>query len=200
MTTATLAVQPSAHPFRRHRWSSAEFHRLIDAGFIREGSRTFLWDGEIVEPMPENPPHIHVVENLRDLLSDRYPRDAWAISQDKPLALRDGFEPAPDLLVLRGPRIKYVGRFANPGDVVLLIEVSSTSYTYDSGSYLEAYARAGIPVYWIVNLLARRIEVYAGPDPERGVYGTRQDFPAGSSVPVEGAPIAVDEVLRFAAR
>ena len=199
MTTATLPAPTAVPPLQRYRWSSAEFYRLIDAGFIREGSKTFLWDGEIVEPMAENPPHLKTAENLFLLLLERFPRAAWTINQGRPIQLHDGFDPQPDLVIMRGSRDTYSGRLPRPADLAILIEVASTSYAYDSGFYLEAYARAGIPVYWIVNLPARRVELYTEPEAERGIYRTRQDFLSGTSVPVEGAaPIAVDEVLRFA--
>jgi Uma2 family endonuclease len=44
---------------------------------------------------------------------------------------------------------------------LLLIEVASTSLGDDRGKKLEAYAGVGIPVYWIVNLIDGRVEVYS---------------------------------------
>jgi len=196
--TPTSTAIPTAPPFRRRRWTTAEFHRMIDAGILRDGSRTFLWDGEIIEPMPEKPPHVNVENYFREILADHFPRAAWAINQGNPVQLADGFEPQPDLTVLRSPRSAYIGRLPQPADVALLIEIASTSYFYDAGEYLAAYARAAIPLYWIVNLPARRIEVYSDPDAETGTYRTRQDYAPGMAVPLGVGAVAVEEVFRYA--
>ena len=57
----------------------------------------------------------------------------------------------------------------------------------------------GIPVYWIVNLVARQVEVYTRPVKE-GRYRSRKDYKPGQQVPVVIAgqqlrPIAVDDIL-----
>ena len=61
-TSATATASPPQAPEPvpvgpRKRWTTAEFDHLIRSGVLREGSRAFLWDGEIIEPMSENPPH-----------------------------------------------------------------------------------------------------------------------------------------------
>ncbi len=60
------------------------------------------------------------------------------------------------------------------------------------------YGGAGVPVYWIVNLVDRQVEVYTDPVP--GGYATRTDFRPGQRVPVvidgrEVGQIAVDDIL-----
>ena len=44
------------------------------------------------------------------------------------------------------------------------------------------YGPSGVPVYWIVNLVNRQVEVYTEPGPQG--YGSRVDFPVGQTVPV----------------
>jgi Uma2 family endonuclease len=85
-----------------------------------------------------------------------------------------------------------------PGDVGLLIEVSLTSLDRDRHEKLPAYARASIPVSWIINLVDRQIEVYTSPGP--GSYGSRVDFQPGQAVPVvidgqELGAVPVDAIL-----
>ena len=67
---------------------------------------------------------------------------------------------------------------------------------------LAEYARAGIPVYWVVNLIDARVEVYTDPDPAATPpeYRTRTDYAPGQSVPLalDGqlvASIPVDDLL-----
>ena len=79
----------------------------------------------------------------------------------------------------------------------LLVEVSRTNVSADrqQGSL---YGRTGIPVYWIVNLVDRWVEVYTDPGPTG--YASRKDFPSGQQIPVvidgrQGGQIAVDDIL-----
>lgn len=197
-TPSPPAPPPSPPAHARRRWTTEEFRRLVETGFLREGSGEFLWDGEIIEPMPKKRPHINTERVLRELLLARFPGDAWTVDFDSPLELAEGFEPQPDLMVLRGPRATYLERTPTPADVELLVEVSGTTYHHDSGEYLRGYARAGVASYWIVNLAARCIEVHSNPDPASGSYRDRRDYGPGTLVPLGAEPIAVDDVFRFA--
>lgn len=171
---------------RLTRLTTADFDRLVAEGAIREGSRAYLWDGEIIDPMPEYPPHVNAnaVENLRDLMATRLPRADWTINQAHPVELSDGFKPQPDLSVLRGPRPGYRTRTPRPTDVALLVEVSATTYPEDSGAVLRRYAQEGIVQYWIVNLRGRRVEVYRDPDPAAEAYRDCRVFSMGAEVPL----------------
>ena len=63
---------------------------------------------------------------------------------------------------------------------------------------VAVYGRGGIPVYWILNLIDRQVEVYSGPQPDG--YAMRTVYRSGQHVPVvlDGTivgHIAVDDVL-----
>lgn len=45
----------------------------------------------------------------------------------------------------------------------MIVEVAESSLEYDGTVKLPIYSQAGIPEYWIVNLLERQIEVYRQP-------------------------------------
>ncbi len=180
----------------RKRWTTAEYDDLIRKGIIREGSRAFLWDGEIIEPMSENPPHINAAANLFYLLLMRLARDHWTVNHDAPVETRDGYKPEPDISILKGPRSRYRNRAPNPADIALLVETSSTSYSKDSGAFLKEYASAGIAQYWIVNIPERRIEVYR--QPSKSGYASRTDYGLEDQVPLildgEGGAVALGEI------
>ncbi len=57
------------------------------------------------------------------------------------------------------------------------------------------YARAGIEIYWIVNLVDRQVEVYTKPDSTavEPSYASRQDYREIDSVPlvINGQQIAL---------
>jgi Uma2 family endonuclease len=83
--------------------------------------------------------------------------------------------------------------------VGLLVEVSWTTLRQDRGKKRTAYARAGVPVYWIVNLVDRQVEVYTRPT-KAGRYRSRKAYTPGQQIPVAIAgqqlpPIAVDDIL-----
>ena len=107
-------------------------------------------------------------------------------------------EPEPDISVVRGNPGDYRQRHPGAADVGLLVEVSQTTLDLDRGQKLSAYATDRIPVYWIVNLVDRQVEVYSGPSP--GAYQSRTDYKPGQAVPVviDGqhlGEIAVDDIL-----
>jgi Uma2 family endonuclease len=66
--------------------------------------------------------------------------------------------PMPEVAIVRSSDADYRHRIPMPEDVGLLVEVSETTLRRDRGAKRTAYAGAGVPVYWIVNLVeeARR--------------------------------------------
>ena len=69
---------------------------------------------------------------------------------------------------------------------IVTLEVSNTTLESDREDKLPIYARVGIPVYWIVNVVDRQVEVYEQPsgpaaDPS---YGVRRIHKPGDAVPL----------------
>ncbi len=89
------------------------------------------------------------------------------ISVQNPVRLGDDLEPQPDVAMLR-PR-GDASRLSLPTteDVLLLIEVSDTSLSYDRNGRLPLYARARIPEVWLVDLANETIERHTEPAKER---------------------------------
>jgi Uma2 family endonuclease len=103
-------------------------------------------------------------------------------------------EPEPDIAVVRGGVRDHAERHPGPGEVALVAEVSDVTVRRDRKK-AALYARAGIPVYWIVNLRTRRIEEHT--DPRDGAYQVRVERGEGETIAVtlDGAPLG-----RFAVR
>jgi len=79
----------------------------------------------------------------------------------------------------------------------LVVEISDSSLGEDC-KQAAIYAAGGIPVYWIVNLVDRQVEVYSDPSPSG--YRSRQDYHAGESIPVsiggnQLSSIALNDIL-----
>jgi hypothetical protein len=188
--SGSIATRVVSHAVRASkRWTTEEFDRLVAEGFIREGSRTYLWNGEIIEPMAENRAHRNAVSRLDRILQARFPEDAWTVDQNTPVELEEGFKPRLDLVVLKGPRERYASHAPTPPDVALLVEVSDSTYADDSGQYLQEYAASRIPQYWIVNIPARRIEVFEKPASAPGQIPTYEQVTHFGII--ETAPVMV---------
>jgi hypothetical protein len=105
-------------------------------------------------------------------------------------------------MVVRGERDDYPNEPSRAQDVVLVIEVSDTNLAKDQNEKARIYARAGIPEYWIVNLVSAQIEVYTGPTAQRETpdYGEFRMFGITNEIPliIEGREIprlAVEGIL-----
>jgi Uma2 family endonuclease len=122
----------------------------------------------------------------------------WLCRKEDPVRIPDFDEPEPDVSVVRGTLDDYLDRAPRPKDVFLLVEVSDTTLDRDRGEKKAAYARARIPVYWVINLVDRQVEVYS--DPARGRYRSTQVYQPGQDVPVviagsQVGQIAVKDIL-----
>src|SRR5437588_395896 len=66
-----------------------------------------------------------------------------------------------------------------------LVEVSSPTHAANRHFKHRVYARARIPVYWIVNLPEARIEVYTKPQGGKNpAYRERRDYGRNDAVPL----------------
>lgn len=141
---------------QRRKWTRAEFERLVEQGAFQPGERVELLQGEILAMTPQKGPHATAVGLVQDALG-RWPGGAHVRIQS-PLAFDPDSEPEPDAAVVAGQRRDYADR--HPGTALLVVEVADTSLAYDRQIKGPLYAQAGIPEYWVVNLLGRQVEVY----------------------------------------
>ena len=199
MSTAT-ATRPPAPPTSPplHRITVGEYEKITEAGALEDPSRVELIDGYMVDKMAKSPEHSFSATATHQAFVDRLPA-GWLARQEQPVRIPAYNEPEPDVSVIRGIIADYRHRSPGPGDVALLVEVSDSSLGQDRGLKLAAYATDGIPVYWIVNLVDRQVEVYTRPV-KAGRYRSRQDFKPGQQIPVTIGgqplrPIPVDDIL-----
>ena len=194
MSTITSTPSPPLASPEVYRFTVDEYERMAE---VLDGCRVELIDGYLVRKMPKKPPHIWAVMCLVETIPSLLP-PGWTWRKEDPVRIPAFDEPEPDLAVLRGSAEAYRDRIPDASDVVLLVEVAETTLARDRGQKLFAYARSGIAVYWIVNLVDRQVEVYTGPGTDG--YSSRVDFTAGQHVPVviggvEVGRIAVSDVL-----
>jgi Uma2 family endonuclease len=170
---------------------------MVDAGILDTRDRVHLIDGILVAKMIQNDPHCTADDLVGAALQGLIPV-GWYIRAAKPIRLPgQRSKPEPHRAIVRGTIRDYSARTPGPADVGLVVEVSDSTL-YDDRALAGIYGPAGIPIYWIVNLVHRQVEVYSDPGPEG--YGSRQTYAEGQSVPVvldgqQLGQIAVDDIL-----
>ena len=180
----TPALPPAIPGDLIMRLSVDQYHKMIDAGILGEDDPVELIEGWLVARMSKNPPHRFSVRALYEALETLLP-EGWHLDRQEPITLETS-EPEPDVFVARGTSKSYRKRHPGPGDLVLLVEVSEGTLKRDRGLKKRAYARAKIPIYWIVNLAAAQVEVYSDPTgpASRPDYRSRQDYGPTDKIPV----------------
>jgi Uma2 family endonuclease len=146
---------------RRRRFTADEYHRMGEVGILREDERTELIEGDIVEMNPIGGRHVRCVNELNWLLGQQIHDGGLRVSIQNPIRLDGGLEPQPDLSVIRAGG--SAGSLPGPEDVLLVIEVSDTTLSYDRNVKLPLYARAGIREAWIVDLQGEAVERHNDP-------------------------------------
>ncbi|XRQ13782.1 Uma2 family endonuclease [Actinomadura welshii] len=164
---------------------------LLD-GFLAfdtpEGFRAELIDGEIVVSPPPGSRHEWNIGEI-----------AWQIARQS--STKFAFLPNKGLIVPaaekgRTERVIPDGTFAPaepgifdndeswiaPDGVALVIEVTSSHPQRDRVAKRHAYARAGIPLYLLVDRGEGRVTLFSGPD--GGDYGHTDQVPFGKSLAV----------------
>jgi Uma2 family endonuclease len=183
------------------RFTIDEYHRIIQDGILGEDEHVELLEGWIVTKMSKNPPHDTMISIIMmDVITPRL-SGGWHCRGQSAATTGDS-EPEPDIAVVRGPKRDYLTRHPGPADMALVVEVSDTSLPRDRLDKGRIFARANIPVYWIINLVDHQVEVYSDPTgPDLApVYRTRQIYRPGDMIPfvVDGrelGPIPAQELL-----
>jgi len=67
-------------------------------------------------------------------------------------------------MIVRGETRDYLDRHPGATDLGLVVEIAHGTLERDRSLKKRLYARAGISVYWIVNLPQQQLEVYTQPN------------------------------------
>ena len=182
------------------RLSIEQYHAIIQAGILTDDDSVELLEGWLVFKMPKNPPHRATTRLVRTVLENILPA-GWYVDSQEPITLSNS-EPEPDIVVVRGDTRQYLDRHPGAEDIALIIEVSDTTLQRDRTVKKRIYARAGISIYWIVNLVEEQVEVYFQPlvEVEQPDYSQRLDFGRSAVIPIiiegiEIGAIAVNSLL-----
>jgi Uma2 family endonuclease len=172
----------------RKQFTTDEYHRLIELGFLTEEDRIELIRGELIYMTPKGTPHT-VCGSILCRQLDRLLGDRAVIRGQDPITLPNHSEPEPDVAIAIGRDEDYLAHHPYPADLLLVAEISDSTLTYDQTIKLELYAEAGITHYWIINLEAQQLEHYSQPyqnAQEQFSYLSKQIFLPDQSISIPG--------------
>jgi Uma2 family endonuclease len=194
---AAVSACPQESP-ELYRFRVDQYEQMGRAGILSEDDRVELVEGVLYRKPMKKGTHSIAAREAAAALGRAIPAESYFVTREDPvrIASRAGM-PEPDISVVRGRSRDYAEQ-PEGGDVALVVEIAEKSLNFDRTQKLTTYAGGGIPVYWIVNLIDRQVEVYTGPGPEG--YRSRQVYTPGQDVPIviDGATmgqVAVIELL-----
>ncbi|NET36874.1 MAG: Uma2 family endonuclease [Cyanothece sp. SIO1E1] len=179
---------PSDLPLKQ--WTVDEFHQMLALGILSSDTPVELINGQIIEMVPQEPPHAATTDEGGDYLKALFLGKAKVRAQ-LPITLYPDSEPEPDFAIVRIDANRYRDRHPGPEDIYLVMEVADSTLRRDRQYKAQMYAKAGIPEYWIINLQQNQVIVYRHP--QNSAYESAQVFDSSAKVSPEAFPdIEVD--------
>ncbi len=167
----------------RRRWTLAELEHMVATGVVAESERIELIDGEVVAMSAKGRQH----EIVRTILAMHWGRQCpadLAIAGETPLQLDPETAPEPDLIV-------YPARLLAPDvdgeSVLLVVEISDSSVSYDLKIKSVVYAAFGVREYWVVDARKQVTTVHRQLN-DTG-YGDVREIPYADTIAPLAAPM-----------
>ena len=156
---STAMVDPrELEPERIRPLRRVEYDRMVELGVLDEDEHIELLAGTLVAMSPQGFLHSECAGELMTLLIRRL-GDRASVRAHSPFAAGEYSQPEPDVAVY--PPRGYVR--SHPHKALLIAEVSDSSLRKDRGIKSAIYAEAGVPEYWIVDLVHGTVEVRSAP-------------------------------------
>jgi Uma2 family endonuclease len=170
----------------RRLFTVEDVGRMAETGILHEDEPIELLAGELLVVSPQDPSRAAAVADLHERLANAY-RDGYHVRNQLPLIAGVRSLPEPDLAVVVGRPREYRDHHPVARQACLVVEVARTSQALDRWK-AGIYAAAGAPVYWLIDLAARRIEVLSSPS-SRGVYEVRRVLSPGEDFDQPGLDV-----------
>lgn len=184
---------PAVQDPPRKRWSRPECDRLEALG-IFEQQRVELIEGELIDKMGKNRPHVDTLTLLFGWLIQVF--GLRFVNTEAPIDVAPEDNPAnqpqPDLIVLKRDYSTFRSATPQPQDLDLVIEIADTSLAFDLTVKAALYARAAIVEYWVLDVPGHRLIVHR--DPQSGQYGSVTAYSEQEGIAPLGAPDSTFQV------
>jgi Uma2 family endonuclease len=163
-----------------------QFDEMSERGEFDDDPRRFeLINGEVREMPAPNPPHEEADERLTRWSFQNLSEVGVRVRTQSSIGLPElDSVPVPDLIWLMNR--DYSSRRPLASEVLLVIEVSDSTLSYDRNTKAKLYAAAGLADYWIVNIRGRCFEVLRDPGSSR--YKSKTIFYPGEEIPPLALP------------
>jgi len=172
-----------------------EFDEMVASGAFDalEHRHIELIHGELRETSPFGPHHGILVAWLTRWSFTYTKKETWIwVGLSVGIPKFDSV-PQPDLAWIRSGITRQ--QHPQPADVMLLIEVSHSSLSYDLGEKKELYAQAGIQEYWVVDIEAEAVHVFRNPSGNQ--YAQSVTVGPGETIAPQVEPMAVLDVAKL---
>lgn len=185
--SATLVLPPVADGYLpRKKFTRAEVYRMLELGLF-EDRRFELINGDVIDKMGQSARHSYSIRKFAAMLAKHF--DPATVQIRSPIEVfhsdREYSEPEPDIAVLAAADAAYRTRHPRGDEMILVVEVADSSLRGDLTIKRDLYARAGVPEYWVLDIIANRL--IAHRKPSGGVYADIVSFTETDSIPMPGA-------------
>jgi Uma2 family endonuclease len=144
------------------KFTTEQYHLIYESGAFSEGDRLELINGELSKMSPIGLKHALCVARLTKRFELKL-GDRTMIWAQNPILLDGNSQPQPDLAILKLRDDFYEEGLPTPSDILLIIEVSDSTTSYDRDIKMPLYAAAGIPEMWLFDINKKAIEGYSLP-------------------------------------
>jgi len=189
-------VPKTAADLETRRFTADEVLRMVAAGVLAEDEPLELLEGRLVVVSPQGPSHAYVTGQVARVLRGAIEaKGVGYVREEKPLALGADSLPEPDVAAVSGAPADHAGRHPTGGEAIVVVEVAVTSQEADRAKR-AIYARGGVEVLWLVDVVGRTVEVHTEPQRD-GRYRRVEVLAEGDALSVPGgdAPVVVRDLL-----
>jgi Uma2 family endonuclease len=171
-----------------------EYDAMIESGVFDEDDQVELLNGAIVEKMPKGKKHSAATDRVAKFF-DRNFNEFIFVRNQNPIWLNEFSEPEPDIVLAMPKTDEYENSHPTPDEIYLILEVSDSTLGYDRNTKGEAYARAGIKQYLVLNIQEKTIEDYREPSADG--FQSKQTYRVGQSFNLVAFPEIMISVSDF---
>jgi Uma2 family endonuclease len=171
-----------------------EYDAMIESGVFDEDDQVELLNGAIVEKMPKGTKHSAATYRVAKKFFKIFDEKAVVRIQDS-IWLDGVSEPEPDIVVAYPKEDDYENSHPTPDEIYLVLEVSDSTLSYDRNAKKEAYSRAEIRQYLVLNVQDKTIEDYREPSADG--FQSKQTYRVGQSFNLVAFPEITISVSDF---
>jgi len=142
----------------RRLWTADELEHMVREGIVNEAERIELIAGEIVHKSAKGNRHEIARNELTLFWADRR-AGRYKFAEENPLRLSKQNQPEPDILLF--PASQNVAQ-VTAESVLLVVEVSDSSLSYDLKIKAPVYASFGVREYWVIDPKTLATTVHRG--------------------------------------